>query len=178
MKMLHFFKIKRIIIFIDIFEKCSRWAYTRLYKNNNNRVSRKDLYHLTKKYPSYVESNANILKLIKKHDMNRGDGVDEERMGEFLSVLPPHFCICRSLEFSRSLANRSLPRRTPITCGGTGDGWDSDGAWPPADDRLREASSSSVGSSPPTYQWEGPGGKAPDDGGAGSGRWERNSLRR
>jgi hypothetical protein len=45
--------------------------------------------------------------------MNRGDGVDEERMGEFLSVLPPHFCICRSLEFSRSLANRSLPRRTP-----------------------------------------------------------------
>jgi hypothetical protein len=54
-----------------------RWAWTQINQAGNGKVSKKDLYRLSKKFMIYVQSNANICGLIQTYNKKRNGVLDQ-----------------------------------------------------------------------------------------------------
>ena len=63
-----------------------RWAFAKVYKGQTTTVSKRDMYFMTKHFPQQVDSNFNVLKLIKKFDANNDGILNETELVALLTV--------------------------------------------------------------------------------------------
>jgi Ca2+-binding EF-hand superfamily protein len=76
----------KIIVIYQSLTSAGRWAWLQVDKQGTGLVQKQDLLQLYKEFGNHVDTNLNVVKLIRMCDVNGNSVLDASEIREMLSV--------------------------------------------------------------------------------------------